>query len=213
MEGLLFPAKYDIPVDGDARVVVNQMLTAFDDYVSHPNLVPKAQANNPCYSLVNTKQEQPNLVPKAQKNKLNEYQMVILASLVQREINNVQDASCVASVYWNRIYKPANGTVGLLQSDPSVEYARDSETHPAKYWAPLNDIGDNIATNSPWNTYLNKGWPPTPICSPGLAALTAAAAPPTTNYYYFLGKPSDGRIVFASTPEQFQQDIQKYLHQ
>ena len=103
--------------------------------------------------------------------------MVILASLVQREINNVQDASCVASVYWNRIYKPANGTVGLLQSDPSVEYARDSETHPAKYWAPLNDIGDNIATNSPWNTYLNKGWPPTPICSPGLAALTAAAAP------------------------------------
>ncbi|MEO8973488.1 MAG: endolytic transglycosylase MltG, partial [Ktedonobacteraceae bacterium] len=131
MEGLLFPATYQIPVDGDARVVVNQMLTTFDDYVAQYNLVAKAQAHN-----------------------LNEYQMVILASLVQREINDVQDAGGVASVYWNRTYKPANGTVGLLQSDPSVEYARDSETHPAKYWAPLNDIGDNIATNSPWNTYL-----------------------------------------------------------
>jgi UPF0755 protein len=188
MEGLLFPATYSVPVDGDARVVVNQMLTAFNDYVAQSNLVAKAKAHN-----------------------LNEYQMVILASLVQREINNVQDAGGVASVYWNRTYKPANGTVGLLQSDPSVEYARDSETHPAKYWTPLNDIGDNIATNSPWNTYLHKGWPPTPICSPGLATLTAAAAPPTTNYYYFLGKPSDGRIVFATTPEQFQQDVQKYL--
>src|SRR5579863_5296030 len=188
MEGLLFPATYAVPVDGDARVVVNQMLTAFEDYVAQNNLVAKAHAHN-----------------------LNEYQMVILASLVQREINNVQDAGGVASVYWNRTYKPANGTVGLLQSDPSVEYARDSETHPAKYWTPLNDIGDNIAKDSPWNTYLNKGLPPTPICSPGLAALLAAAAPPTTNYYYFLGKPSDGRIVFASTPEEFQQDVQKYL--
>ncbi|HVB25895.1 MAG TPA: endolytic transglycosylase MltG [Ktedonobacteraceae bacterium] len=188
MEGLLFPATYPIPVDGDARVVVNQMLTAFDNYVAQYNLVAKAKAHN-----------------------LNEYQMVILASLVQREINNLQDAGGVASVYWNRIYKPAEGTVGLLQSDPSVEYARDSETNPAKYWTPLNDIGDNIAKNSPWNTYINKGLPPTPICSPGLATLQAAAAPPTTSYYYFLGKPSDGRIVFATTPQEFQQDIQKYL--
>ncbi len=188
MEGLLYPATYPIPVDGDARVVVNQMLTAFDDYATQNNLVAKAKAHN-----------------------LNEYQMVILASLVQREINNVQDAGGVASVYLNRIFKPAEGTVGLLQSDPSVEYARDSETNPAKYWMPLNDIGDNIAKDSAWNTYINKGLPPTPICSPGLATLKAAAAPPSTNYYYFLGKPSDGRIVFATTPQEFQQDVQKYL--
>lgn len=189
MEGLLFPATYAVPVDGDAQLVVNQMLTALNNYVTQNNLVAKAKAHQ-----------------------LNEYQMVILASLIQREINNVQDAPGVASVYWNRIFKPGNGTVGLLQSDPSVQYARDSETNPKSYWAPLNDIGDNIAKDSPWNTYLNKGFPPTPICSPGLATLEAAASPPTTNYYYFLGKPSDGRIVFASTPEQFQQDVQQYLH-
>lgn len=188
MEGLLFPATYAVPVDGDARVVVNQMLTALNNYVAQYKLVAQAKTHN-----------------------INEYQMIILASLVQREINNVQDAGGVASVYLNRIFRPAEGTVGLLQSDPSVEYARNSEAHPAKYWTPLNDIGDNIAKDSAWNTYINKGFPPTPICSPGLATLKAAAAPPTTNYYYFLGKPSDGRIVFATTPQEFQQDVQKYL--
>ena len=52
--------------------------------------------------------------------------------LVQREINSVQDAGGVASVYWNRIFKPAEGTVGLLQSDPSVEYARDFRDEASK---------------------------------------------------------------------------------
>ena len=75
MEGLLFPATYDIPLDGDARLVVNRMLTAFDDYVQQNNLVAKAQANH-----------------------LTEYQMVVLASLVQREISNNADAPGVAGV-------------------------------------------------------------------------------------------------------------------
>src|SRR5437660_9748116 len=109
MEGLLFPATYDIPIDGTARDVVNRMLTAFDDYVQQNDLVAKAKAN-----------------------KLNEYQMVILASLVQREILHNSDAPGVASVYWNRVFRPnEQGTNGLLQSDPSVEYARDTKHPPS----------------------------------------------------------------------------------
>lgn len=188
MEGLLFPASYQVVVNATARDVVNQMLQATNDTIQRYHLDKQAQQHH-----------------------LSVYQMFILASLVEREVVFDQDRPGVASVYWNRVYAPNNGTVGLLQSDPSVEYARDTEHPPQHYWADLNDVGSNIAATSPWNTYVNKGFPPTPICGPGLASLQAAAAPPKTNYYYFLGK-KDGHIVFASTYDEFQKDVQQYLH-
>src|SRR5437660_53317 len=76
MEGLLFPATYDMPINANAQDVVNRMLTAFDGYAQKYDLVARARAN-----------------------KLNEYQMVMLASLVQREILNLHDAPGVAGVY------------------------------------------------------------------------------------------------------------------
>jgi len=184
MEGLLFPATYDIPIDGTARDVVNSMLTAFDDYVQKNNLVAQAKAHG-----------------------LNEYQMVILASLVQREISNVNDAPGVAGVYWNRAFSTtSNDTAGFLGSDPSAQYARDTEHPPKTYWLPLADSGKNTATDSPWNTYIFKGLTPTPICSPGLATLRAAAAPTKSNYFYFFSTKS-GSIVYATTYNEF---LQKY---
>lgn len=188
MEGLLFPATYDIPVDGDARLVVNRMLTAFDTYVQQNNLVAKAQANH-----------------------LNEYQMVILASLVQREISNNRDAAGVAGVYYNRAMNTIpNDTAGYLGSDPSVEYARDSITPPLHYWLPFQGFGKDVAPNSPWNTYVNPGLPPTPICSPGLATLAGAASPIRSDFFYFLSTKT-GSIVYAKTYPEFQQLEQKYL--
>lgn len=189
MEGLLFPATYDIPIDGTARYVVNRMLTVFDDYVQQNGLVAKARAN-----------------------RLSEYDMVILASLVQREILHISDAPGVASVYWNRIFRPdEQGTNGLLQSDPSVQYARDTQHPPQKYWGVLNDFGKNIAANSLWNTYIRPGLPPTPICSPGLDVLKAAASPLKSDYFFFLNT-KDGRTVYAKTYVDFQQLQQQYLH-
>jgi len=189
MEGLLFPATYDMPINANAQDVVNRMLTAFDDKVKKYDLVARARAN-----------------------KLNEYQMVILASLVQREILHIQDAPGVAGVYWNRLMNDVpNDTAGYLGADPTVQYARDSQTPPKQYWLPLQDSGKNIATNSPWNTYVNQGLPPTPICSPGLATLQAAASPAKSDYFYFLNTKT-GTVVYAKTYEEFQQDVQKYLH-
>jgi UPF0755 protein len=188
MEGLLFPASYQVVVDATARDVLNLMLTAMTDNIQRYHLDKLAQQHH-----------------------LNVYQMIILASLVEREVVFDQDRGGVASVYWNRIYAPDNGTVGFLESDPSVEYARDTQNPPQHYWADLNDVGSNIAKNSPWNTYVKAGFPPTPICSAGLASLEAAAAPPKTNYYYFVGK-KDGHIVFASTYDEFQKDVQLYTN-
>lgn len=192
MEGLLFPDTYNVPVDYTARDVVNLMLKEFNDKV-----------------------QQNNLDKLAQQNKLTLYQAVILASLVEREAVLDMDRGGIASVYWNRIKRPNDETVGFLDADPAVQYARDSQSPPKKYWAPLADAPRNIAPDSLWNTYTHKGLPPTPICSPGLKSLLAAATSPKTDYYFFLnipaGKPNAGHAVFAKTKAEFDQDVKKYL--
>ncbi len=188
MEGLLFPDTYLFPVNATARDVINMMLTEFTGKV-----------------------QQNRLEALAKQNKMTLYQMVILASIVEREVIFEKDRPLVASVYWNRIYRPNNETVGLLDADPTVQYARDSQPGTTTYWKPLQDVGSNIAPNSPWNTYVQKGFPPTPICNPGLASMIAASSPATTDYYFFFSK-KDGTNVYAKTQAEFEADKQKYLH-
>ena len=191
MEGLLFPSSYEIPVAATARDVVNLLLKTMSDTINHNDLATLAQ-----------------------QHQMSLYKMLTLASIVERETGAKSDRGKVASVYWNRVYKPNAETNGLLQADPTVQYARDTENPPKppqKYWSQLQAVGGQVAPNSRWNTYTQAGFPPTPICSPGLASLLAAAAPPTTDSYYFLAKP-DGTSVFEPTYAQFQQDEQKYLH-
>jgi UPF0755 protein len=192
MEGLLFPAGYEVPVDGTARTVINLMLKTMNDTI-----------------------QQYQLDKKAQQHQMNLYTMLTLASIVERESGTNADRGNIASVYWNRVYKKNDETRGLLQADPTVQYALDTLSPPQppkKYWAPLpaGTTGGDNAKDSLWNTYLQVGFPPTPICSPGLASMKAAAEPPTTEYYFFLAK-RDGTSVFAKTLAEFQQYEQKYL--
>ncbi len=190
MEGLLFPASYEVPVDANANDIVGLLLQKMTDTVKQYTLDTQAKQHN-----------------------LSLYKMLILGSIVEREAgpqNDVVERGGIASVYWNRVYKQNDETVGRLQADPTVQYARDTQKPPTKYWTPLGDTGGNIAAESQWNTYVIKGFPPTPICSPGLASLQAAAAPPNTEYYFFLSK-KDGHAVFAKNNAEFQQDVQKYL--
>jgi len=188
MEGLLYPDTYLVPVNGTARDVVNLMLTEFTNALQENHLDTLAHAN-----------------------KLTTYQMVILASIIQREVLSFDDAPGVASVYWNRTFRPNNETLGFLDADPTVQYALDSQSSPKQYWRPLGGSGKDTAPNSPWNTYTHKGLPPTPICSPSLAAMKAAASPAKTNYYYFLNRSDNGHAIFAKTLAEFQVDEQKYL--
>jgi UPF0755 protein len=181
MEGLLFPSTYEVPVNSNARDVVNQLLKQMDFEIQQNHLDTIAQ----------------------QHQFHNVYQLIDLASIVERETGKATNREKIASVYWNRLFKPNDETVGLLDADPTVQYARDSENPPQKYWEPLNDDPKNIATNSPWNTYLNKGLPPTPICSPGLASLMNTANPPSTDYLYFFAS-KDGNTYFAKTNAEFE---------
>jgi UPF0755 protein len=190
MEGFLFPDTYNIPVDATAQDVVDIMLNNFGNKLQQYHLDTLAKQHN-----------------------LSLYQMVTLASIVQREALFDSDRPLVASVYWNRIFRPNAETAGFLDADPTIQYARDSQPGTTKYWTPLNDSGRNILPNSPYNTYTHQGFPPSPICSPGLASLQAAASPAKTNYYFFLSIPHNGHNVYASTAAEFQADEQKYLGQ
>ncbi|HLG78631.1 MAG TPA: endolytic transglycosylase MltG [Ktedonobacteraceae bacterium] len=193
MEGLLYPDTYIVPVTYNTVQVIDMMLNEFDQAV-----------------------QQYNLVAQAKQHQLTEYQMVILASIVQREASNTGQMPKIAGIYWNLAKNPSQETVGFLSSDPTVEYAYDTDHPPANghYWVDLNayGTGKTVEVDSPWNTYTHKGWPPTPISSPNLFALKAAASPEKTNCYFFLTVPKTGALVCEPTYAQIQQDQQKYLN-
>jgi UPF0755 protein len=188
LEGLLFPDTYFFDLGATATDVIDRLLSEFQAKVQQYHLDTKAAANQ-----------------------MTLYQTVTLASIVEREAAFDSDRPLIASVYWNRIYRPNAETQSFLDADPTVQYARDSQPGTKTYWAPLTTGGAETLPASPWNTYTHKGWPPTPICSPGLASLLAAAAPARTDYYFFLTRPDNGHAVFAKTKAEFDADIQKYL--
>lgn len=189
MEGLLFPDTYVVPVNYDTTQIIDQMLTEMTTAVEP-------------------------LVADAQAHHLDEYTMIILASIVQREASNAKQMPLIAGIYWNRILAPNGETVSLLQSDPTVEYAYDTDNPPganSHYWVDLNarGTGTTVDPNSLWNTYTHKGWTPTPISAPNLQALQAAANPQKTGCYFFYTKPNTGDLVCEPTLAKIQADEQR----
>lgn len=113
---------------------------------------------------------------KAQSKGLTEEQVHIMASIVEEETNKAEDRPLVASVYLNRI---ARGMP--LQADPTVRFARrDFKSNRVLY--------GHLRQPSPYNTYLNRGLPPGPICTPSVASLEAVLNAPATNYIFFVAK-------------------------
>ena len=130
---------------------------------------------------------------------LTQQNAVILASLVQREGKTNSDMKYIASVLENRV------NLGMaLQVDSTIQYIIGTSAQ----WWPQPTASD-LTINSAYNTYKNPGLPPTPICNPGLAALTAVFHPANTDYLYYF---TDGKGIthFAKTLEQQNANIAKY---
>ena len=108
------------------------------------------------------------------------YSKVILASIVEREYRVPKEAPLIASVFYNRLEHDI-----ALSSCATVEYII-TEVQGKKH--PEYITYDDLKIKSPYNTYLNRGLPPTPICNPGAISLEAAFNPPETDYLYFLLK-------------------------
>jgi UPF0755 protein len=170
LEGFLFPDTYRLPENPSAGDLVERMLTTFDDRVTG------------------------QIEAAGRRRGMSLYQVVTLASIVEREAVVDQERSVIAGVYDNRL------EFGwTLDACPTVQYALGA---PENWW-PRFTLEATTAS-SPYNTYQNGGLPPGPICSPGLASIRAAAQPADTDYFFFLADctKDDGSHLFAATEEE-----------
>jgi UPF0755 protein len=127
---------------------------------------------------------------------------IIIASILEREANSPESMGLVAGVFQNRIELDM-----ALQADATIEYTLDV---PLNKLAP-GELAKNLReVESPYNTYLNPGLPPTPIGNPGLDAITAVLNPTETEYFYYITG-NDGEFYYAETYNQHLQNIARYL--
>lgn len=119
------------------------------------------------------------------------YEIITAASVIQKEAGSVDEMKKVSSVIENRIKKDMP-----LQMDSIISYINKDDKIRATY--------SDIAVDSDYNPYTNKGLPPGPICSPGKDAIDAALSPDTTKYIYFVASSKmDGTNVFSETYKEF----------
>lgn len=125
------------------------------------------------------------------------YQAVIVASLVEREVRLPEERSKVSRVIYNRLEKDM-----LLQVDATVIYALGRTGERG-----LRVLFKDLEVDSPYNTYKNPGLPPTPIASPGRAALEAAVSPEEGPWLYYVVIDAEGRQAFATTLAEHNRNI------
>lgn len=128
---------------------------------------------------------------------LSEAEVITLASIIEREANSPESMKMVSGILQNRL------RIGMgLQVDASMEYILDK---------PLNELtAEDLKQDTPYNTYLYRGLPPTPIGNPGLDAIKAVLEPTkTANKFYITG--DDGNFYYAKTFEEHKANVAKYL--
>ena len=128
---------------------------------------------------------------KAGRLGLNAYQVLIVASLIEREAKIADERALIAAVMYNRL------SAGMkLEVDATVQYALG-------YWKP-ELTQDDLDIDSPFNTRLYKGLPPGPICNPGLDSINAALKPEQVDYLYFVATgDKEGSHFFTSSYDDF----------
>ncbi len=136
----------------------------------------------------------------ATKKNIRNDTLVILASLLQREAANEQEMPTIAGVIWNRLDQKMP-----LQIDASVQYALGAE---GNWWPKITSA--DYKTDSPYNTYTNKGKPAGPICNPGLEAMKAVVSYQESDYLYYVHD-SQGQVHLAKTYQEQLSNIEKYL--
>ncbi len=200
LEGFLWPATYRVLPDTTPEELVRLMLDAYAK-----NVGPERMA-----------------VPK--ERGMTYYQIVSLASIVEREAQLPEEMPLIAGVYANRL-DPRKWQLGLLQSDPTIFYIHDTlelAKIPVTEW-PKYVFWDTIKGGlteetlppelAAYNTYASKGLPPGPIATPTITAIDAALEPDTKDgYFYFLAKGDGSKTTaFAKTLKEHQANIKKYM--
>jgi UPF0755 protein len=170
LEGLLFPDTYEFLVTADAQEVVSKLVEQTDIVLGQ--ITPPAG--------------------------MTRYDVLIIASLIEREARVREEQAVISSVIHNRLARPMR-----LQIDATVQYARGEHTDRVLF--------EDLEIDSAWNTYEVDGLPPTPIAGAGRSAIAAAAEPQQTGYlYYVVDDLETGTHAFATTQAEHEANVAEY---
>lgn len=167
LEGFLFPDTYNFYISDSAKGVFRRFLARFDDIFTDEL---KTYVESSKYSL---------------------YDIMIVASMIEKESAGSSENYDISSVIYNRLNNAAS--FPYLNIDATIVYAQGG----------YKDV-INKELDSPYNTYKYKGLPPSPICNPSLLSIQAALAPTDTKYYYYALDPSTGLHHFSKTYKEHQ---------
>lgn len=174
MEGYLFPDTYTFTKEMEPEQVCQKIYYNFDNKLTDER------------------------IKKMESLHLSLDELVTFASIVQAEAPNREDMNHVASVFWNRLENPEAETVGMLQSDPTKNYA--NYTIKPHMTVLNNDIV------KAYDTYQSKGLPPGAICNPGIDAIDAVLAKMPSEDYYFIANIYTQKTYFAKTNDEHEQN-------
>ena len=173
-EGYLFPDTYRMFKDFTADDLITKMRANFEKKLT------------------------PDLREAMEKSGHSPEDIIIMASLLEKEVRTETDMKIVAGIFWDR------DAIGqALQSCASLAYILGVNKVQYSY--------EDTQIDSPYNTYKHRGLPPGPISNPGLKAIKAAIYPTKTDYNYFLSRPDTGETVFSVTLDEHNAAKQKYL--
>jgi UPF0755 protein len=167
LEGFLFPATYEFTRRTTTRQLVNKQLAAFRKNWSQVNL------------------------RYARSKNLTPYDVLVIASMIEKEVVAPEERPLVAAVIYNRL--KAGMTLGI---DATIRYGLGVP--------PTESLREShLADPTPYNTRIHAGLPPTPIANPGLASMQAAAHPADVNYLFFVRKPDKVHHFFTASEREF----------
>lgn len=177
LEGTLFPDTYFVPETFTAQDLVNLQRETF------------AEKTEPYQAQID-------------RSTLTEMEIIILASIIEREANDEESMKMVSGILQNRL------EINMpLQADATIEYVLDvpiSELPPGQLASEIRQ------KDSPYNTYKNLGLPPTPIGNPGIMAIEAVLNPIPSDYFYYITG-NDGEFYYGKTLQQHNQNVANYL--
>lgn len=180
-EGYLFPDTYLLPKDASAASIVSILENNFNQKFT------------------------PDLKTKAAQIGLTEEEVIILASIVEKEAKHEADKQTVASILLKRLEAD-----WPLQVDATIQYALGYQSAEKSWWKKVLSF-DDLAITSPYNSYKNKDLPPTPISNPGLASINAVVQADSSTPYWFYISDKQSNMHFARSDEEHQNNINKYL--
>lgn len=194
LEGFLFPDTYNFYKNDSPEAVLEKLLDTFDYRFSEEHQAQLENLNSWLRGMMESNGKDEAYI---QENLLDVRDVVIIASLIEKETAGADESATIASVIYNRLYNWGD-TPRYLNIDAALMYVLGHKEVLTN---------EDLQVDSPYNTYTNTGLVPGPIANPGLNSIEAALNPAGTKYYFYVLDPATGDHLFASTAAEHEANV------